>query len=122
MPPESDDYRFFNRTVEATIRIGILIAMVAACFTILSPFLMVVLWAVIIAVAVNPMFDKLVRLLGGRRKTAAALLVLVAVALVLIPTFLLMETLVDGFGSFADALRADEIDIPPRRTRSPTGL
>jgi predicted PurR-regulated permease PerM len=113
MTPDPDDYSFFNRTVEATIRIGILIAMAAACFTILSPFLMVVLWAVIIAVAINPMFDKLVGALGGRRKTAAALLVLVAAALVLVPTFLLMETLVDGFRSLADALRADKIHVPP---------
>jgi predicted PurR-regulated permease PerM len=113
MGPDPEDSRFFNRTVEATIRIGILIGMVAACVTILSPFLMLVLWAVIIAVAVNPLFNRLVHLLGGRRKLTATLFVLLGIAIVLIPTFLFMESLVDGIGKLADALRADKIHVPP---------
>jgi len=111
--PDAEDYKFFTRTVEATIRIGLLVAMVLACFTILKPFLMLVLWAMIISVAVNPLFNRLVSALGGRRKTAAILFVLMALAMMLVPTILFMETLVDGVSRFADALRGDKIHIPP---------
>ncbi len=59
MPIDPTDERFVNRAIEATIRISLVAALVAWCFTIVRPFVGPVAWATIIAVAVHPVYVSL---------------------------------------------------------------
>ena len=54
-----DDKRFRTRTVETVIRIGVLAALVLYCFQIVKPFIIPVVWGIIIAVASYPGFLRL---------------------------------------------------------------
>lgn len=47
--------------VEITIRLGLLMLLFYWCFQILSPFIMPVLWGIIIAIAIFPFFNFLQR-------------------------------------------------------------
>ena len=62
-----------NRALEASIHIGLAFLLVAACLMILLPFIPLIAWGIIIAVAVYPSFRKLQGLLGGRGGLAALL-------------------------------------------------
>jgi predicted PurR-regulated permease PerM len=115
----SNDQLFLSRAVEATIRIGLLVALVAWCFAIVRPFVVPVAWAVIIATAVHPAYRKLRTALGERVRLAAALLTLLGLFLLIVPTLLLGETLVEGTQSLAAGLgdEAFAIPAPPERVR-----
>jgi predicted PurR-regulated permease PerM len=110
--PAIKDRAFLNRTVEATVRIGLIAILVLYCFQIVRPFLIPVVWGVIIAVALHPNYLWLQRVLGERRTLAAVLFVVLALVLLVAPTFLLSDTLVTGVTGLARSLSEGKLSIP----------
>ena len=108
----SNDQLFLSRAVEATIRIGLLVALVAWCFEIVRPFVVPFAWAIIIATAVHPVYRWLRTTLGERGRLAAAVLTLLGLVVLIVPTLLLGETLVEGTRSLATGLRGEAFTIP----------
>ena len=72
---------FIGYSLESAISIGLIALLVWWCFLIFRPFLIPVLWAIIIANAVYPFYRKLENGLGGRSKLTAALFTMAAIAL-----------------------------------------
>ena len=60
-----------RRIIDLGIRLLFLALFLYAAIAIVAPLAGIVLWAVILAVAVYPVFDWLARVLGGRRVWAA---------------------------------------------------
>ncbi len=87
--------------VNLFIRLGLLLVLLVWCYRIIEPFVMPVAWAIIIAVAVAPLYQRLVSLLGGNRRLAAAVYVLVAMLLLIVPTLMIAGSLVDTGESVA---------------------
>ena len=87
--PESSisDRVFMKRTVEAAIRIGVIAGLIAWCYMIVRPFLAPI-WGAIIAVAVFHGYDRLQTGLGGRPITAAVLITLLMLVLLVVPSVL----------------------------------
>ncbi|HST12323.1 MAG TPA: AI-2E family transporter [Terriglobales bacterium] len=114
-PDESsdDDRLFMQRTVEAAIRIGAIAALIIWCFLIARPFLVPMLWGAIIAIAVFHGYTRLVTGLGGRRVTAAVLVTLLMLVLLVVPSVLLGESLVSGARYLVDSFQSGELHIPP---------
>ncbi|HTS23254.1 MAG TPA: AI-2E family transporter [Casimicrobiaceae bacterium] len=112
---ESLDRRLDERLLEVLIRAGILLALAFLCFEVFSPFLTLMAWAVILAVALYPLHRWLARRLGGKQGLAAALLVLVAVVLIVVPTAVLMSSLGDSVHDFISSVRDNTLAIPPPR-------
>lgn len=102
-----------NRALEASIHIGLAFLLVAACLMILLPFIPLIAWGIIIAVAVYPSFRKLQRLMGGRGGLAALLLTLVFLAVLIIPVVLLAQSMIDGGQNLAAHLKDGTLTIPP---------
>ncbi|MCK5573840.1 MAG: AI-2E family transporter, partial [Bacteroidetes bacterium] len=71
------------------------------------------LWGVIIAVALYPTYKKAESAVGGRRGLAATLVTVVMLVVMVVPAFLLMETLISGVQHLADGLRDGTLQIPP---------
>ena len=80
-----------KRTVEAAIRIGVIAGLIVWCFIIARPFLVPIIWGAIIAVAVFHGYERLQTALGGRRITAAVLITLLMLVLLVVPSVLLGE-------------------------------
>ncbi len=106
--PSNSDSVFMNRTVEAAIRIGVIAGLIAWCFLIARPFLIPIIWGAIIAVAVFHGYDRLQTGLGGRPITAAVLITLLMLVLLVVPSVLLGDSLVSGAHKV--------MDFPERRT------
>jgi len=101
-----------NRAVEVSIHVGLLILLASACLVILFPFIPLVTWGIIIAVAAYPGFQKLQRLLGDRGGLAATLFALVLLAVVIVPAALLGHSLVEGAQAATAKFKAGVPIIP----------
>ena len=55
----------------AVIRIGLIAFLVLMCVRVFAPFINLVLWAVILAIALYPLHQLLARWIGGRQGIAA---------------------------------------------------
>jgi predicted PurR-regulated permease PerM len=112
MNPEGDR-TVMRRATETGIRLALLAILVLACFAVIQPFLMPVVWAVIIAIALYTPYVRLERGLGGRKKTAATLFVLGGLAMLIAPTVLFVKSAVNGASRFARGIAADDLVVPP---------
>jgi predicted PurR-regulated permease PerM len=113
LPETADDAAFQRRAMEAAIRIGLVVLLVLWCFNIIQPFIMLVLWGAIFAVAIYPLFLKFSAMLGGRQKTAATVITLVTLALLITPTVMLTESAIENSQHMAQQLREGTFNIPP---------
>ena len=102
-----------RRTIDTAIRIGLLALLVYWCILIFKPFLIPVLWAIIIAVAIHPLYVKFESLLGGKRKLALSLFTIIALAILIIPSILLASSMVDAVQHIAKQLEDGTLRVPP---------
>ncbi len=104
---------FTKNTIEAAIRLVLLFLLAYWCFILIRPFLVVLMWAVIIAVAIFPIFTKLKAALGGRNKLASTLYTLIALAILITPTLLASNSIIDTSASISESYAAGSLKIPP---------
>jgi predicted PurR-regulated permease PerM len=109
----SHDKVFLSRALEATIRIGLILLLAAWCFQIVQPFIIPVVWGIIIATATYPAYRWLEGALGGRRGIAATLFTLLMMVILITPTLKLAETLVNGSSLLSGYLEGESLRIPP---------
>ena len=102
-----------KRAVEVSIHLGLIFLLGAACLSILKPFIGVVAWGVIIAIAGYPGYCWLQKLLGGRGGFASILFTILLLSVLIVPIALLAQTLAEGFQSLAVRLRNETLPVPP---------
>ncbi len=104
---------FTKNTIEAAVRLGLLLLLATWCFKIVSPFIVPVMWGVIIAVAIYPLFVKLKSLLGDRNKLAATVYTLLTLALLITPTVMISNSIIDTSIIITERYEAGTLEIPP---------
>jgi predicted PurR-regulated permease PerM len=104
---------FTNNTIEAAVRIGLLLLLAAWCFEIISPFIVPVAWGLIIAVAIYPVFVKLKSVLGDKNKLAATVYTLLALTLLITPTVMISNSIIDSSAAIAERYESGTLEIPP---------
>jgi len=112
-PLLNDNKRYIRRALEITIHVGLVVLLTTACLLILRPFLPLIAWGIIIAIAVYPAYRKLQKLLGGRGKLAAVLCTLIFLGVLIVPVVMLTETLIAGIHTLTSHLRDGSVSIPP---------
>ncbi len=103
---------YIARAVEASINIGLVALLAAVCLLILAPFVPIVAWGVIIAVASYPVFLKLQQI-TGRGGWAAAIWTILLLAVLIVPVVLLATSTAEGVQSLMDHLDAGTFVVPP---------
>ena len=111
--PSTNDKSQVNLALEASIHIGLVILLSAACLLILRPFIPFLSWGIIIAVSAYPVFQKLQRALAGRTTISAILFTVVLLILLILPVILLAGTLVEGIQSIGARFKEGSLIIPP---------
>lgn len=104
---------FWAERIVALLAIG---AIVFACFWIAAPLVGVLAWGALIAIALAPLHRVLARAGGNRPKTAATLLVLVLLGLVIFPLSLLpasFESAAEGIASVTNNWTELKLPAPP---------
>jgi len=108
-----DTEEITGTTIDVVVKVAVLGLVVAWCFVLLRPFLAVLLWGAILAIALYPLFLHLKRWLFGRGSLAAIVMTLVGVALILGPVGLMAGSLVNNLQDFIADLGAGQVRIPP---------
>src|ERR687897_1277579 len=106
------DAGFAGRAVDAGIKIGLVALLAVWCLEIGRPFMLPLIWGVIIAIASYQGFVRLERGLGGHSRLAAILWTILGLILVLGPVGMLAGVLVDNVQTLAAHLRADGLHVP----------
>lgn len=110
--PSSAQRVVVSTALEAAIRIGLVFLLIALCLQIVRPFIIPIVWGVIIAVAAYPAYQHLLTALGQRRRLAATLFTLIALLVLIVPTMMLSGTLVGGVKGVATQLNDGGLSIP----------
>ena len=111
--PDPDlEKRLSRSLLDVFIRAGLVFAMAVLCYEIFSPFLALMVWALILAVTLYPAHQKLARKMGGKQGLAASTLVLAGIVLIGVPATLLMFELGDSVHHFVGSLRDHTLQIP----------
>jgi len=102
-----------RRVSDLFIRLALLGLFIYAAYTIVSPFLSIIVWAVILAVALYPVFVWLGGLLGGRGRLAAGLITLLGLVILLGPAAALAFSLGESVTLFFQSLQDGSVAVPP---------
>lgn len=113
MPFATISEQTFSRgMLETLIRAGLIAVMTLFCFRIFSPFLDLMLWAVILAITLYPLQRKMRSKLKLSNGYTATLLVLITLCILTIPTLLLGSSLLSSIQHAATLIRGDNMHIP----------
>jgi predicted PurR-regulated permease PerM len=107
------DQGFLANAMAAFIQIGAVLILILWCFSIIQPFLSIVIWGLIIAVALYPVHTSLTAKLGGREKWSVILLVLAGLTIIIVPVWVLAESAIDGLRFLTTELQDGSVTIPP---------
>jgi predicted PurR-regulated permease PerM len=109
----NDNNKHVNIAIDLILKVGALFLVVYLCFRILKPFLGMLLWGLIIAIILFPVFQRLRSLLGKRNKLSSILLTVVALSILVLPSIWLVNQLVEGVRFLAGNIQAGDLSIPP---------
>ena len=117
--PEQPDHelerRLSSRLLDVLIRAAFIAILASLCYVVFAPFLTLMVWAVVLAVALYPAHQSLARAVGGRQGVAATILVVAGCLLIVAPTALLVDSFGSSIHDLIDAVHHNTLEIPAPR-------
>lgn len=107
-----DDAVATSRLLDLFIRAGLIGLLAALCYVVFAPFLTLLVWAVVLAVVLSPLQQRLARGLKGRGGLAATLLVLAGILLLVVPTGLLLDSFGSSVKGTVEAVQNNTLQVP----------
>lgn len=101
-----------HSVIAITLRMAFIAFLLIISFKIIAPFILPIVWGIIISIAVYPVFIKLSRILGGNEKWASAIIVVLGIAVFVVPFAMVIFNSVHGIEMFLNALNAGTFAIP----------
>jgi predicted PurR-regulated permease PerM len=99
--------------IETAIRIAALGLLLYWTLILVRPFVSIIIWSAVLTITLYPVFERTARLLGGRRRLAAAVVTIVALLVVLGPATWLAVGLLDSLRVISERLDLAHLAIPP---------
>ncbi len=113
MSNHTNPEKFLQRQLlDVLISAGLVACLVFLCFRILSPFLTMLLWAVVLAVTLYPLHQLLASKLAGNQGRAAVAMVLIGILLIGTPVTFLSISLAESVANMAKNVDASTLVIP----------
>jgi predicted PurR-regulated permease PerM len=101
-----------DEIIQLAIRVGLLAFLLYWSFILVRPFIPILAWSMVLAVALYPPYNWLSEHLGGRPKLAAVIVTAIGLAIVIGPATWLGLGLIESLRSFADQLGAGTLALP----------
>ncbi|WP_230351324.1 AI-2E family transporter [Lelliottia sp. WAP21] len=105
--------RLVARFLDMFIKLCLILGLGSFCFTIISPFMNMLLWALILAVTLYPLQQHFVARTGGKQGLAATALVLMGILLIVVPTLAMLSSLGESVSIFMGKVNNNTLVIPP---------
>ena len=113
MQPDSEVEREPSSNLwDTLIRIGLIGGLAVLCFYVISPFLNLAIWSIILAVTLYPLHQWVARKIGGKQGLTSTILVILGIILIVTPTWLLMNSFANSVRGFVGAVQQNTLHIP----------
>ena len=100
-------------SITPVLRIIALLLILVWCLLIIKPFLIIIIWSIILAVAIFPLYKWFVAKLGERRKKLATFtFTLIAVLLLAIPAYFVLASIFESISNIVDQIENEGFQIP----------
>ncbi len=110
---ESNNQNFkFEKLVDTIIRLGVLFFLLGWCFTILRPFVLILIWSAVIAIAIYPVYSIFLRMFK-RKALAAIVLTVLMLSILIIPSWLVTQSVFEEVSHLSELNKAGKLVIPP---------
>jgi len=102
-----------NLNTTQLFQLLLILLLLVWCFLIIQPFILLLIWAIILGVALYPLYQRLAsRFSEGRRIWATTLFTLVSALLLFIPIYYLVDSIVTSSSWIVEQLRQETLEIP----------
>jgi len=108
-----NDVSYIDKAIDITVKVGMLLLIIGVCFKIIRPFISIILWSIIIAVVFNPLFMRVSKMLGGRKKLTSLLFILTFFVAIGVPGYFLGDSMYEGIRDFSRNIDNKTLNIPP---------
>lgn len=98
--------------IDLILKVGSLFLVVYLCIKILNPFLSMLVWGLVIAIILFPLFLKLDGWLGNKKKLSSLILTIVLLSLLVLPSIWLVNQMIEGIKFLAGSFEGGEITFP----------
>jgi predicted PurR-regulated permease PerM len=102
----------FERIVDIIIRLAIIFLLVGWCLDILNPFILILIWGAVIAIAIYPLQMGMAKMFGGRKTLAAIILTILFVCVLLVPGIVVMDSIIDGIKKIRELYSEGKLVVP----------
>jgi predicted PurR-regulated permease PerM len=103
----------FEKIVDTIIRITVLFLLLGWCFAILRPFVLILIWAAVIAIALYPLYLIFLRLFRQSKAWASVVLTLLMLSILIVPTWLLTQSVFEEVSNLRALNQQGMLVIPP---------
>jgi predicted PurR-regulated permease PerM len=109
-----EDRPHLRRAAATAIHLAVLSAWVVLCARFIAPFFFLVVWGAVLATAVWPLVR---RIAPGRPKLGATVFVLVALTLIVLPSWIVLEAVATSIVNLGRQIAHGEFKLPPPNER-----
>ncbi|MCU0364035.1 MAG: AI-2E family transporter [Bacteroidales bacterium] len=102
-----------NKSIDFVIKLLFILFLITWCIMIVLPFVVPVLWGAILAVTMHPLYQRLLRLVNGRKGLAGLIITGIILVLLIVPFIWLVSSVVGSARDFTEAIRGHTLVIPP---------
>ena len=103
----------FEKIVDTLIRLAVLFFLVGWCITIVKPFVLMLIWAAVIAIAMYPLYSTFVHMFRKRTILASVVLTLCMLSIVIMPSWLVTQALFEEVSHLSTRYTQGQLFIPP---------
>ncbi|MBL7901221.1 MAG: AI-2E family transporter [Bacteroidia bacterium] len=103
----------FSHLVDNLIKLLLLYFLLGYCGDILQPFLLILVWGGIIAIATHPIFLFLTKLFKGRSILSSILVTVMMLSIIVVPGWLVIDSLLEGINHLKTMYETQRLVIPP---------
>jgi predicted PurR-regulated permease PerM len=101
-----------RKIIELILRIGILLLLIYWCYAIIKPFLDILLWSVIFAVALYPMFNWFQKKMRGKKALASSIVIVLMILVLVLPGVLFAKSMYEGINKVKTYMESSTNIIP----------
>jgi len=99
--------------LDVLLRAGLLAILAVACYRVFQPFLDLMVWAVILAVTLNPLQGWVRRHLHWREGHIATLIVVLIILVLLVPVYFIAMSIAGSAHDALEVARSGNVHVPP---------
>ena len=104
--------RLVTRFLDMFIKLVLILGLASFCFTVFSPFLNMMLWALILAVTLYPLHQRVAARVCGKQGRASLIIVLLGLLLIVVPTALMVTSLAGSASALMAKMSGGHLAIP----------